>query len=107
MISDIVHPVEEGEGVVLSEQARAIVEAAQDPFEVLKNLYPSVNPSSWLGSLADIMAKRRQASATLLKHDRPDVRAAAETHIAELGKREDEARRYERESDRQREQRFE
>jgi hypothetical protein len=57
--------------------------------------------------LADIIAKRGQAFEVLLKHERPDIRAAAETQIAEIKRREEQERRYERENDRQREQRFE
>ena len=111
MISEVVHSFEEGEegdGAMLSEQARAIIEAAQDPSVVLRNLCPSVRPSSRFGgSLANIIAKRRQASETLLKHDRPDIRAAAATHIAELGKREEQERHDEQTRDRQYDQRFE
>ena len=111
MISEAIYPFEKGpdsDGVIsLSEQARTIIEEAQDPSAILRNLCPSVRPSSWLGSLADIIAKRRQASETLLKHDRPDIHAAAVTHIAELKRREEQERRYEQTRDRQREQRFE
>ena len=108
MISEAIYPFEKGpdsDGVVLSEQARAIIEAAQDSSTVLRNLGFSVYHSS--GVEANIIAKRRQAFETLLKHDRPDVRAAAETQIAEIKRREEQERRYERENDRQHEQRFE
>ena len=111
MISEAIYPFEKGpdsDGVVLSEQARAIIEAAQDSATVLRNLGFSVHHSSgadW--SLANIIAKRRQAFETLLKHDRPDVRAAAETQIAEIKNREEHKRRYEQDRGRQFEQRFE
>ena len=110
MLSGAIYPFEkepDGDGVVLSEQARAIIEEAQDPSVILRNLCSSVQPSGWSGSLADIVAKRGQAFEVLLKHERPDIRAAAETQIAEIKRREEQERRYERESDRQREQRFE
>ena len=110
MLSAAIFPFEkepDGDGVVLSEQACAIIEAARNPCAILRNLSSSVQPSGWSGSLADIIAKRGQAFEVLLKHERPDIRAAAETQIAEIKKQEEQSRRYERESDRQREQRFE
>ena len=82
MLSGAVYPFEkepDGDGVVLSEQACAIIEAARDPYAILRNLCSSVQPSGWSGSLADIIAKRGQAFEVLLKHERPDIRAAAET----------------------------
>ena len=110
MLSKAVYPFEKepnGGGVVLSKQARTTIEAAQEPSTVLGILCSSVCPSSWSGSRADIIAERRQAFGTLLKHERPDIRAAAETQIAEIKSREEQERRYEQERDRQREQRFE
>ena len=110
MLSAAIYPFgkePDGDGVVLSEQACAIIEAARDPCAILRNLSSSVQPSGWSGSLADIIAKRGQAFEVLLKHERPDIRAAAETQIAEIKRREEQERRYERESDRQHEQRFE
>ena len=110
MLSGAVYPFEkepDGDGVVLSEQACAIIEAARDPYAILRNLCSSVQPSGWSGSLADIIAKRGQAFEVLLKHERSDVREAAAAQIAEIKRREEEVRLYERESDRPREQRFE
>ena len=110
MISEAIYPFEkepDGDGAVLSEQACAIIEAAQNPSTVMRNLRSSVQPSGWSGNLSDVIAKRCQAFEALLEHDRPDIRTAAETQIAEIKKREEQERRYEQESDRQREQRFE
>ena len=111
MISEAIYPFEErqeGNRVVLSEQAHAIIDASQDPSTVLRNLgFSACRPSGGWGSLADIIAKRRRAFETLLEHDRPDVRAAAAVQIAEIKNREEHQRRYEQESDRQYEQRFE
>ena len=110
MLSAAIYPFEkepDSDGVVLSEQARAIIEEAQDPFAILRNLCSSVRPSGWSGSLADIIAKRRQAFETLLKHDRPNIRDAAAPRIAEMKEWEEQERRYEQTRDRQYEQRFE
>ena len=110
ILSGAIYPFEkepDGDGVVLSEQARAIIEEAQDPCAILRNLCSSVRPSGWSGSLADIIAKRRQAFETLLEHDRPNIRDAAAARIAEMKEWEEQERRYEQTRDRQREQRFE
>ena len=110
MLSEAIYPFEkepEGEGVVLSEQARAIIEATQDPSTVLGNLRPSVYPSAWSGSVANIIAKRGQAFKPLLEHSRSDVRDAAATQIARISQWEDRERQQERAEDEQREQRFE
>ena len=111
MISAVVYPFAkepDGDGIVLSEQAHAILEATQDSAAVLRNLGLSAHDSSGVDwSLANILAKRRQAFETLLKHDRSDIRSAAETQIAQIEKREVQERRCQREIDRQREQRFE
>ena len=110
MLSGAIYPFEkepDGDGVVLSEQARTIIEEAQDPSAILRNLCSSVRPSGWSGSLADIIAKRRQAFETLLEHDRPNIRDAAAARIAEMKEWEEQERRYEQTRDRQREQRFE
>ncbi len=110
MISEAIYPFEkelEGDGVVLSEQARAIMDATQDPSTVLRNLCSFVRPSGWWGSLANIIAKRRQAFEMLLKHDRSDVRVAAAAQIAQIKEWEDEERCRERAYDERREQSFE
>ena len=111
MISKAIYPFEkepEGDGVVLSEQAHAIIKkASQNPSAILRNLCSSVRPSGWSGSLADIIAKRCQAFEVLLKHDCSGIRAAAEAQIAEIKKWEKKVRRREQDIDRQREQRFE
>ncbi len=110
MISKAIYPFEiepEGEGIVLSEQARAIINETQDPSPVLVNLSASVLPSVSWGSLADIIAKRRQAFERLLKHDRSDIRDAASRQIEQIKKQEVQVRRSERAEDKLREQSFE
>ena len=110
MISEAIYPFEkepEGDGVVLSEQAYAIIDATQEPSTVLKNFRSSVRPNGWSGSLANIIAKRGQAFRTLLEHDRSAICDAAEAAIAQINQWEEQERRYERLRDEQREQRFE
>ena len=110
MLSGAVHPFDEapeGDGVILSEQAHAIIDAAQDPSTILRHFCSSVRPNGGSGSLANIIAKRGQAFSALLEHDRSAIRNAAEAAIAQINQWEKQERRYERLRDEQREQRFE
>ena len=110
MISKVVFPFEkepEGERIVLSGQARAIIDAAQNPSTIISNFSESILPSGWMGSLADIIAERCRAFETLLEHDRSDVRSAALTQIACIREQEVQVRQRERNEDEQLEQRFE
>ena len=97
----------EGDGVVLSEQVYAIIDATQDPSTVLRNFCSSVRPSGWSGSLANIIAKRGEAFKTLLKHDRSDIRDAAKAAIVQIKQWAERERSLEQAEDERREQRFE
>ena len=110
MISEAVYPFAkelDDDETVLSEQARAILEATRDPSTVLRNLSSFVRPSGWSGSLADIIEKRCQAFETLRRHDRSDIRVATAAQIAEIKRWEAQERQREQAMDWQREQRFE
>ena len=110
MLSGAIYPFEEGkesDGMVLSEQARAMVEETPDPWSVLRNLgFSTCHLRRRRGSLADVIATRRQAFEALLKHERSDVREAASAQIAEMKRREELEQRYEQDVNR-REQCFE
>ena len=110
MLSEAIYPFKkepEGDGVVLSEQAYAIIDATRDPSTVLRNFCSSVRPNGWSGSLANIIAKQGQAFRALLEHDRSDIRDAAEAVIAQISQWEERERHLERAEDERREQRFE
>ena len=106
MLSGAVHPFDEapeGDGLILSEQAHAIIDATQDPSTVLRNFCSSARPES----LANIIAKRGQAFRILLEHSQSDICDAAEAVIAQINQWEKQERHRERLQDEQREQRFE
>ena len=106
MLSKAVHPFDEapeGDGIILSEQSHAVIDATQDPSTILGNLCSSVRLKVGSGSVA----KRGQAFKPLLEHSRSDIRDAAEAAIAQINQWEEQERRYERLQDEQREQRFE
>ena len=114
MISKAIFPFEnkpDGEGIIFSEQAIAIVHAAQKPSTIISNFSESILPSGWSGSLADIIAERCRAFETLLEHDRSDIRSAASTQIARIREQEiwerQRERQRERDEDEQLEQSFE
>ena len=57
-VSQAIHPFApqgEGNSVVFSGQARAILAAAQNPAAILGNFANSIRPNGWSGSLADII----------------------------------------------------
>lgn len=110
MLSEAIYPFEkeqESDGVVLSEQACAIIDATQDPSTVLRNFYSSAMPGEWSDSLPNMIAKRGEAFKTLLEHERSDIRDAAEEAVAQIKQWEERERALERAEDEQREQRFE
>ena len=97
---------EKGE-VVLTAQARSIVDAATNPSEIMEALASSVHPSSWNGYLSNTIEKRRKALEALLEHDRADICNAARTLIENTRTWEEEERQRERAEDERRGQRFE
>ena len=110
MISEAIYPFEkepEGAGVVLSKQARTILDATRDPLMVLKNFCTFVQPTVWSGSVVNIIAERRKAFEVLLEHDRSDIRDAATTQISEIKRLEDIERQHEQANYEQSERRFE
>ena len=97
---------EKGE-VVLTAQARSIVDAATNPSEIMEALASSVHPGSWDGYLSNTIEKRRKALEVLLEYDRADICNAARTLIERTRTWEEEQRQRERAEDERRGQRFE
>lgn len=93
--------------VVLSEHIKALLWAARNKQDIVEAMFSAVYPSSWSGSLANIIKIRAGAFAELLKHPLPEVRDLATKKFEQLEQavrreREREALEYSR-----REQRFE
>ena len=113
MVAQAIYPFvgrQEPDKTTFTEQALAIIESTQDPFEVLQVLSCSVRPNGWSGSRANIIANRRHAFETLLEHDRSDIRAAAKLQLDRIERWEEQERQREQAYDEQRrenEQRFE
>ena len=109
-IAEIIFPfVEEPHSgrVALSDQARALIEAATDPLAVLNTYSRRINPTVRTINHAQLIARRAQAFKTLLDHDRDDILAAAKQVLAQMKEREDEERQRESIKDERRERTFE
>ena len=109
-LSQTVHPFspeKDGKGVVFSGQARAILDAAQNPSVILGNFANSIRPNGWSGSLADVIAERCRPFEALLRDDRSHVRNAARDLLPRIKEWEHQERHSERDRARKRDQRFE
>ena len=91
----------------LSGHALALIENALEPVEIIRSLAEAVEPRSWSGSRADIIAGRCSGFEPLLGHEKPAVRAAAEEIITQVTALVARERDRERRQDEEREQTFE
>ena len=110
MISEAIYPFAdnmEGNGVVFSKQAHAVMEATDDASKVLGNFALSIQPMSCSGSLVSIIAARREPFEALSNHVRSDIRSAVATLVPQICDKENSERRKEQAEDEQRNQRFE
>ena len=89
-----------GNTVILSDQALSLIEHAKDPAGVMDKLASAVRPT-------DIMEKRLNALISLKKHKKPCIRSAVEKAITQIGHNIDKRRAWERSDDKNREQTFE
>jgi hypothetical protein len=97
---------EEG-GLILHEAAIELLEASPEPLAVLESLAERITPSSWTGSLANIMQARSRAISTLSKHERPDIAEAAKLVGEKMIQWVERQKEREQREDSEREQRFE
>ena len=74
----------EAAGAILSRQARAILDEAEDRAGILSSYARSVRPGIWSESLADIIARRLPAFESLLNDRRPNVKEAVRTVLLDL-----------------------
>ena len=110
LVSEAIYPFATESGnadIELSDQARALLDASPDAYETLTRFAHCIRPSSWSGSLANIIARRRRPFELLLGHERKDVRATVEKLIPRIRDAEELEREHERAEDQERDQRFE
>lgn len=92
---------------ILENAAIALLEASPEPRPVLESFAERVTPSSWSGSLANVMQPRADVIGELIKHERGDIAEAARLVYAKLVKWIEQEKVREQRKDEEREQRFE
>jgi len=93
--------------LTLHEAAIELLEASPEPLAVLESFAERITPSSWTGSLANIMQARSRVIGALSKHERPDIAEAAKTVCEKMSQWVERQKEREQREDSEREQRFE
>lgn len=97
----------EQSALTLHEAAIELLEASPEPLAVLESFAERISPTSWTGSLANIMQARSRAISTLSKHKRPDIAEAAKAVCEKMSQWVERQKEREQREDSEREQRFE
>lgn len=100
-------PISTPKRVILSDHIKAVMAVADDKINIVNTIFAKTRPSSWSGSLADILEVRLNAFSELLKHPSEEVRALVADKLELLEKSIRENRKSEAEEHTKREQRFE
>ncbi|WP_421254800.1 hypothetical protein [Aeromonas sp. 600282] len=98
---------EEVEELEMSELALRLLEASPSPAIVLEIFAERVTPSSYSGSLAEVMQSREKAIRKLVEHERADISTAAQRVSANLIQLIERQKERELREDMEHEQRFE
>lgn len=93
--------------LTLDEAAIELLEASPEPLAVLESFAERITPSSWTGSLANIMQARSNAISMLSKHERTDIAEAAKVVGEKMIQWVERQKEREQREDSEREQRFE
>ena len=93
--------------LTLHEAAIELLETSPEPLAVLESFAERITPSSWTGSLANIMQARARAISTLSKHERPNIAEAAKVVCEKMIQWVERQKEREQREDSEREQRFE
>lgn len=94
-------------GTVLNENAVKFLEAAPEPSLVLESFAELTSPTSWSGSLANILQSRAEAFSELIEHEREEISSVAKKIHDRLMLMIESQRHREQQADRKGEQRFE
>ena len=98
---------DEQSALTIHETAIELLEASPEPLAVLESFAERITPSSWTGSLANIMQARSRTVSTLSQHERPDIAKAAKVVCEKMKKWVERQKEREIREDSEREQRFE
>lgn len=99
---------DEGQGdAIIPEAAIRLLESAPEPETVIEAFADRVRPSSWSGSLANVMQLRADAIGGLVEHESVEIAVAAKSVSAKLAQWIEHEKVREQREDEEREQRFE
>lgn len=108
ILAEIISPYSKDNEVYrLSKEARKILEISPNPLDVLSKINTSLTPSSWSGSLANILESRLSVYADLEEYDDQQVQQWARSEKASLQARIEAERKWEEKRDRETDERFE
>ncbi|WP_345830262.1 hypothetical protein AAGR22_03310 [Erwinia sp. HDF1-3R] len=97
----------EQSALTIHETALKLLEASPEPLAVLESFAERITPSSWTGSLANIMQARSRTLNTLIKHERTDIAEATKVVCEKMIQWVERQKEREQREDSEREQRFE
>ncbi|MGQ5981735.1 hypothetical protein ACUNHK_20525 [Serratia sp. IR-2025] len=97
----------EKSALTIHETALKLLEASPEPLAVLESFAERITPSSWTGSLANIMQARSRTLSTLIKHERTDIAEATKVVCEKMMQWVECQKEREQREDSEREQRFE
>lgn len=97
----------EQSALTIHETALKLLEASPEPLAVLESFAERITPSSWTGSLANIMQARSRTLSTLIKHERTDIAEATKVVCEKMMQWVERQKEREQREDSEREQRFE
>lgn len=101
------NPLDNPKQVILSGHIKALLDAAENPIDIVETIFKGTWPDGWSGSLADILEVRSRAFAELLEHSSHEVREFARLKLTQIEKSVRQNREQEAERNSWREQRFE
>ncbi|AHF76143.1 hypothetical protein Sant_1070 [Sodalis praecaptivus] len=93
--------------MTLHDAAIELLEASPEPIVVLESFAERIAPSSWTGSLANIMQVRAGVISMLIKHERTDISEPAKVVCEKMTQWVERQKEREQREDSEREQRFE
>ncbi|MGE4876532.1 hypothetical protein [Yersinia enterocolitica] len=93
--------------LTLHEAAIELLEASPEPLAVLESFAERITPSSWTGSLANIMQARSRVISMLIGHERTDISEPAKVVCKKMSQWVERQKEREQQEDSEREQRFE
>ena len=97
----------EQSALTIHETALKLLEASPEPLAVLESFAERITPSSWTGSLANIMQARSRTLNTLIKYERTDIAEATKVVCEKMIQWVERQKEREQREDSEREQRFE